>query len=276
MIPHPSKADRGGEDAWFVSDGGAFFGVADGVGGWSEVGVDPGLYSRELMRLAREEARGQAPGPGAPGAVLSRAHARTRARGSCTACILCLDGSTLHAANLGDSGFFVLRDGALAFLSPQQQHEFNFPYQIGSPDSLSDSPADAQTFSLALRDGDVVVAATDGAFDNVYPDEAARVVVDALAKANAANVAAPRTIVPLIADEAAVSAASAALAARAHERAADPSFLSPFAYGAQQLGYRFFGGKMDDVTVVVAVVRPQNPAETVHGGSTPEPGTAKL
>jgi hypothetical protein len=34
----------------------------------------------------------------------------------------------------------VVRDGRLLFMSPQQQHEFNFPYQIGSPDSMSDTP----------------------------------------------------------------------------------------------------------------------------------------
>ena len=34
--------DYGGEDAFFVSDvGGGAFGIADGVGGWQESGVNP-------------------------------------------------------------------------------------------------------------------------------------------------------------------------------------------------------------------------------------------
>ncbi len=37
MIPHPAKADRGGEDAYFICDRGFAMGVADGVGGWAEV-----------------------------------------------------------------------------------------------------------------------------------------------------------------------------------------------------------------------------------------------
>ena len=37
MIPHPAKADRGGEDAYFICDRGSCMGVADGVGGWAEV-----------------------------------------------------------------------------------------------------------------------------------------------------------------------------------------------------------------------------------------------
>lgn len=52
-IPHPAKAHKGGEDAYFVSDyGGGVLGIADGVSGWAEQNVDPALYSRELMANA--------------------------------------------------------------------------------------------------------------------------------------------------------------------------------------------------------------------------------
>jgi protein phosphatase PTC7 len=33
VIPHPEKKDKGGEDAYYVSD--RVIAVADGVGGWS-------------------------------------------------------------------------------------------------------------------------------------------------------------------------------------------------------------------------------------------------
>lgn len=46
MIPHPSKADRGGEDAFHESHN--VIAVADGVGGWNNHGVDPSKYSRTL------------------------------------------------------------------------------------------------------------------------------------------------------------------------------------------------------------------------------------
>ena len=52
--------------------------------------------------------------------------------GSSTACIVCLNGAKVHAANIGDSGFMIVRDGKLVFESPAQQHSFNFPFQIGS------------------------------------------------------------------------------------------------------------------------------------------------
>ena len=50
-IPHPDKKATGGEDAHFILDSTDRWavGVADGVGGWTEIGVDSGIYSRFLM-----------------------------------------------------------------------------------------------------------------------------------------------------------------------------------------------------------------------------------
>ena len=47
-IPHYSKKETGGEDAWIAQSN--LLVVADGVGGWAKQGVDPGLFSRELCR----------------------------------------------------------------------------------------------------------------------------------------------------------------------------------------------------------------------------------
>jgi len=277
MIPHPSKEEKGGEDAFFISPCGLYLGIADGVGGWAEIGVDPGLYSKELMAAAAAAAATVAtvmteldgrPGPDVPQKLLELAHSVTMARGSCTACIICLENNRLHASNLGDSGFLIVKGAAVeavarknkesnisdnsnatendeessaapeefGYMSPQQQHEFNFPYQIGSADSMSDSPSAAQRFTIDVHPGDIVILATDGLFDNVYPEEAANIVAEAKGKGMNPEQAA------------------ASLAQYARLKAADPSHLSPFAYGAQQLGYRFFGGKMDDITVVCAYV----------------------
>ena len=173
--------------------------------------------------------------------MLTAAHARTRAQGSATACVLAMRPGekgepALAAANVGDSGFVVARAGAVAFKSPPQQHGFNFPYQLGAPGAAGDSPADADVFRVALRAGDVVVAGTDGLFDNVFAEEAA-----SMACASAAAGEGP-------------AAAAATLAAFARSRAADPLCASPFALAAQAMGYPYRGGKMDDITVVVAYV----------------------
>lgn len=49
----------------------------------------------------------------------------------------------IHAVNLGDSGFIVIRDGTITVKSPVQQHDFNFTYQLQC-DIDSDLPSSAQ------------------------------------------------------------------------------------------------------------------------------------
>ena len=52
-LPHPDKVATGGEDAHFMSACARVVAVADGVGGWRDMGIDSGLFSRELVRLAQ-------------------------------------------------------------------------------------------------------------------------------------------------------------------------------------------------------------------------------
>lgn len=88
MKPHPEKVAKGGEDAYYVAENKLSLGIADGVGGWADIGVDAGEYSRMLMDKARAAARTTAPGANAPQSILDAAYRQTTARGSCTACIL--------------------------------------------------------------------------------------------------------------------------------------------------------------------------------------------
>lgn len=55
--------------------------------------------------------------------------------GSSTACIVILnrDSCTMHTANIGDSGFVIVRHGKVVHKSEEQQHYFNTPYQLGVP-----------------------------------------------------------------------------------------------------------------------------------------------
>jgi hypothetical protein len=46
QIPYYKKRERGGEDAFVISE--EILTVADGVGGWNRKGVDPGIFAREL------------------------------------------------------------------------------------------------------------------------------------------------------------------------------------------------------------------------------------
>lgn len=59
--------------------------------------------------------------------------------------------------------------------SHEQQHYFNTPFQLSLPpsnmaaDVLSDAPESADRYEFSVEDGDVILLATDGVFDNI-PD----------------------------------------------------------------------------------------------------------
>ena len=59
QAPTP-QASYGGEDAFFTSDvGGGALGVADGVGGWQEEGINPADYSKTFIATARRFLEGE-------------------------------------------------------------------------------------------------------------------------------------------------------------------------------------------------------------------------
>lgn len=107
--------------------------------------------------------------------------------GSSTACILslCKITGTLRASNLGDSSFLLIRDKRCIYESPSQQHFWNCPYQLTivppgfrssksskkSGSYVQDLPKDAVQSTHQLEDGDVIVLATDGFWDNVFTKE---------------------------------------------------------------------------------------------------------
>ncbi|CAJ1942591.1 unnamed protein product [Sphenostylis stenocarpa] len=234
-LPHPDKEDYGGEDAHFICVDEQTVGVADGVGGWADVGVNAGLFARELMshsvRAIEEEPKGSVD----PARVLEKAHSFTKAKGSSTACIITLTDMGLHAINLGDSGFIVIRDGCTIFRSPVQQHDFNFTYQLESGNGC-DLPSSGEVFMIPVAPGDVVVAGTDGLFDNLYNDEVAEVVLHAVGAGLEPQVTAQR------------------IAALARQRAQDRNRQTPFSTAAHEAGFYYYGGKLDDITVVVSYI----------------------
>lgn len=94
--------------------------------------------------------------------------------------------ATLSVANLGDSGLRLFSrwssddaDGEshsyrLRFATQEQQHEFNFPFQLGA--ESTDRVSDAMTTQLEVRNGDIVLLGSDGLFDNVWGDDMLRLV----------------------------------------------------------------------------------------------------
>ncbi len=127
-IPHPDKIAKGGEDAWFVRigpNGGGEIYVADGIGGFNEQGVDPGLYARVLTFEAAKAKETSSRNPlsrDGPKKLIQAAQEATKLPGASTMVVVECVGTKIVGANLGDSGIRVVRSGAIVFASKPQEH----------------------------------------------------------------------------------------------------------------------------------------------------------
>jgi len=230
ILPHPDKVAKGGEDACFVSSDGKVLAVADGVGGWADVGVDPAFYSKGLMKGAK--ALTDKPNYSKnPVDVMQAGFLSTAGiKGSSTCCVVVLDNGVLRSANLGDSGYMVVRDKKTLFRSKEQQYSFNFPYQLGEQGETQ--PSSAEQHKLELSEGDLVILGTDGLFDNLFENQ----------------------ILEIVNENTSVTDMATKLAKRAQEVGHTTAGPSPFQQGAKKYGYSYAGGKLDDITVIVAKV----------------------
>ena len=195
-----------GQDAYFVSSIGApstssdtAFAIADGVGGWTDRGIDPADFSHGLCAYMASVAQSWTPSDASqrltPKQLLAQGYRRLINdpdinAGGTTACVGTVDATgRLRIANLGDSGFLQLRLGRVQHFSEPQTHAFNTPYQMSltPPDilrqahifggvPLNDNPARAEEHDHMLRHGDVVVLATDGVWDNLDAQDVLKIV----------------------------------------------------------------------------------------------------
>lgn len=212
--------------------------MADGVGQWSLEGSNAGLYIRELIEKCENIVSNYENNSTIePAEVITRGAAETQSPGSCSILVTNFDGQVLHAANVGNTGFIIIRDGSIFKKSTPMFHEFNFPLQIVKGDDPSEL---IEGYTMDLHDGDVIVTATNGLFDNLYEQEIASIISKSLEASLT-----PQEIAEF-------------LATRAQEVGRSTSMRSPFADAAQAVGYvGFIGGKLDDVTVIVSLVQPR-------------------
>lgn len=237
-IPKEDTRFPEGEDALFFCDKMQTIGVADGVGGFSLKGVDAGEYARQLMKNSIVALADEPRGAVNPKRVLKEAFRNTKAKGASTACIITLrNDDTLLAANLGDSRFRVFRDGKCIYESPTQQHYFNCPYQMGNS-RTSDRPSDAEELTVKVMAGDIVIAGTDGLFDNIYNVEIEKI-LSQFQKGD--EKICPKKLVSTILDV-------------AYYNSHDKNYCSPFAEAAMDPD--ICGGKVDDISMIVGLIQP--------------------
>ncbi|XP_074349228.1 putative protein phosphatase 2C 55 [Apium graveolens] len=235
-IPKDNESNPEGDDAHFICGQKQTIGIADGVGGWTRRGVDAGEYARELMIKSVIALDAEPNGAVDPKRVLSQAYSNTNLPGSSTACLLSLNGNILCAANLGDSGFMVIRNGNVYYKSQVQQHSFNHPYQLGR--MSTDRPSSAIEIKLKVKAGDVIVAGTDGMFDNMHLEEISALVSKGLSQSSD-----PENLAWTIAENALYNSF-------------DRFSVTPFSRASRENGGNHVGGKIDDITVLVAYIQP--------------------
>lgn len=269
-----------GEDAYFTLSSPTFSisGVADGVGGWSDMGVSASDFSWELMNCCKEVSQQYQTVP-SPQDVLTKGYELLQQRqrvkaGSSTASILSFDKASgqLLTANLGDSGYLIIRDHNVLFKSKELQHYFNAPYQLAVfPPSMrgniSDTPDDAVTQQHELKEGDVVILATDGLFDNAYQSDILLTVDQELGSIYHLFSSTSPSMSPNSSDAAPspgksmeeltelINNLAENLTNQAVRLAHNDKRVSPFAKLASSVtGKRLTGGKVDDVTVLAGLV----------------------
>jgi len=214
-----------------------------------------------------------------------------KVNGSCTICVATLDNNLnqLSYSNLGDCGLMVLRhidastagymrdrtkarhertsDLKIAYLSQQQLRSFNLPYQLGYTDipgwgddglgakpkegGKFETPADADTASIPVLPGDIIVLASDGLFDNLDLDDIVKE-VEAWENKWFPGAGSDTDLLqsPSLHGAKAIEALAASLVNTARTLSLDKHRDGPFAVLAKENDIMWGGGMPDDTTVV--------------------------
>jgi serine/threonine protein phosphatase PrpC len=95
--------------------------------------------------------------------------------GSATAILVHLQNDEMSIANIGDCAIMVLRNNAVIYRSEEQQHWFNFPFQLGTGSQIKPKK-DAQVHKMKLKESDMVIIGSDGIWDNLFDSQVVKIV----------------------------------------------------------------------------------------------------
>merc|ERR1719329_949888 len=201
---HPLKAVKGQSDADATLCSPMLVGIADGVSQIEEFGIDASELPNELLNAVEELAVSQLlPGQETeeycgPITMMKDAYESTECLGSTTILTAIMDNSTrihgkLHpmiaVCSIGDCEILILRrdqDGTLqpVFHTEMQRIDGNAqsPLQLARVDDSIDPDFDpaiaieviergSAVHCVSAFEGDIVVAGSDGIFDNLFVDE---------------------------------------------------------------------------------------------------------
>ncbi|KAF0986468.1 hypothetical protein HZS_6190 [Henneguya salminicola] len=250
-----SHLDVFGEDSAFtlLSSRYSLFGIADGVGSYREVGIDPSLFSSSLMKCCSRKSSTVIKNQELPDCkqIIAEGYNQLMASekkiyGGSTINITCFDHQSgeLSISNLGDSKVMVIQPSKKKLFSTNsQQHYFNCPYQLSiTPKNIiQTNPPNAllktEEFSLNLCHRDIIIIGTDGFFDNIFKDDILKITK----KYNY--------------ERENLSAYYHTLLDTARKYAFDSNKLCPFGIEClRKQNHQFTGGKKDDISLIVAIV----------------------
>lgn len=171
--------------------------------------------------------------------------------------------AVLKIAHLGDCMGMLVRNEQIAWRSEEMWWKFNTPVQLGPRSSAR--PRDAQIMELPVQADDILILASDGLSDNLWDSE----VLDEVVRFKRSFLKdGERSVGGLLGRRTLAGMLSEALCSRARrvsERRGksvaddddeDVEDEVPFARRAREQGKSFKGGKIDDISVLVAVISP--------------------
>ncbi|KEG06416.1 protein phosphatase 2C [Trypanosoma grayi] len=280
FLPHPAKQQTGGEDAFLSLVG--VQAVLDGVSWWkTNRSVDAGLYSAALAKAMHSYVEEDLFGENPASSLEVMQHAYNACmleeiEGTATALVATLqeprsgelpslqpvDGyknCILDVCSVGDCTAMVLRHGRIVFVSDEQTHDLDFPYQLGK--GSSDTPERALNYRVPVEVGDMLLLGSDGVFDNLYPHRVAELVWTPVRAVHMKHMRGapfaprPRGGVELFEDMMhAIASGSEDVMREARGAARDIRTDTPYAHKAVAGGAYYEGGKQDDMTLLVSVI----------------------
>ncbi|KFZ14013.1 hypothetical protein V501_03428, partial [Pseudogymnoascus sp. VKM F-4519 (FW-2642)] len=158
----------------------------------------------------------------------------------------------VYVTNIGDSQVLILRprNSKVLFKTEPQWHWFDCPRQLGT--NSPDTPRGAAVMDkIVVEVGDVVLAVSDGVTDNLWEHEVVSCVVSGMNEWEEAEKAAKAGSVT----KGRMQFVAEKLMNAARVIAQDPFAESPFMEHAIEEGLAMEGGKLDDISVVVGLIR---------------------
>lgn len=244
------------EDAFFNNEN--VLGVADGIGSLStDFGISSKDFSHELMSKCEALSKHLRPKihKSFCKEIVNQAYTSLENGGGATVCLAALSGRQLNILNLGDSGLILLRFDKkfkIVFQTTPKYHKNNVPYQLTRKFTLkqtnlikdfkvnlekTDTVEDADEFLISTVPGDLLIMGTDGLWDNLHSQEICKIVEQ-------------YKTLP-------ISKIAAVLAKVAKIRTAGVSKSFNFFDKQAVNENECVGGKLDDITVIVAQVKPK-------------------